>query len=177
MLPLWPVPYSRAHHPGRLLWALLCQVHEQGFQLEELSDLLSDSRLTLRCPDNFLSSLLFFSTQSSFFFSSPHPHPLALSLFFNLIMESSTPPEQAAMLAAGEGIIFGEHVSVSRYRSTCGVNLAWRSGGVYYCVPGNMKCSSVRQKWWNAVYEERSLRSPEEISEILQSSHCHYEGC
>lgn len=44
-------------------WALLCRAHESGFQLEELSDLLSEGRLTLPCPDNFLSSLLFFSTQ------------------------------------------------------------------------------------------------------------------
>lgn len=110
-------------------WALLYRPREQRFQLEELSDLLSDGRLTLPCHDNFLSSLLFFSTQSS----SPL-HPLALSLFFNLIMESSTPPEQAAMLAAGEGIIFSEHVSVSRYRSTCGVNLAWRSRAILLCA-------------------------------------------
>lgn len=38
------------------------------------------------------------------------------------------------MLAAGEGIIFSEHVSVSRYRSTCGVNLAWRSGAILLCA-------------------------------------------
>lgn len=48
-------------------------------------------------------------------------------------MESSTPPEQAAMLAAGEGIIFSKHVSVSRYRNTCGVSLAWRSGAILLC--------------------------------------------
>lgn len=116
-------------------WALLCRAHEQGFQLEELSDLLSDGRLTLPCPDNFLCSLLFFSTQSSFcfFFFLPTIPSLCLS-FFSLIMESSTPPEQAAMLAAGEGIIFSEHVSVSRYRSTCGVNLAWRSRATLLCA-------------------------------------------
>lgn len=38
------------------------------------------------------------------------------------------------MLAAGEGIIFSEHVSVSRYRSTCGVNLAWRRGAILLCA-------------------------------------------
>ena len=47
-----------------------------GFQLEELSDLLSDGGHTLHCPDNFLSSLLFSSTQSGFFFFPPHPYPL-----------------------------------------------------------------------------------------------------
>lgn len=70
-------------------------------------------------------------SQASFF---PSPLSLSLSLFFNLIMESSAPPEQAAMLAAGGGIIFSEHVSVSRYRSTCGVNLAWRSGAILLCA-------------------------------------------
>lgn len=82
------------------------------------------------------SSALYYSSLPSrafFFFFFP-PHPLALSLFFNLIMESSAPPEQAAMPAAGEGIIFDEHVSVSRYRSTCGVNLAWRSGAILLCA-------------------------------------------
>lgn len=147
-------------------WALLCRSHEQRFQLEELSDLLSDGRLTLPCSDNFLSSLLFFSRQSSFFFSflflSPSP---SLCLFFNLIMESSTPPEQAAMLAAGEGIIFREHVSVSRYRSTCGVNLAWRSGAILLCAREyEMLLSEAGVvKWWYTrteacVLKRRSLR-------------------
>lgn len=38
------------------------------------------------------------------------------------------------MTAAAEGIIVREHVSVSRYRSTCGVNLAWRSGAILLCA-------------------------------------------
>lgn len=120
-------------------WALLCRAHEKRFQLEERSDLLSDSRLTLPCPDNFLSSLLFFSTQSSFFFF-PSPHPLALSLFFNLIMESRTPPEQAAMLVK-------ESFSASMCQSAgigALVESIWHGGvELYYCVAGNMKCSSV----------------------------------
>ena len=92
-------------------------------------------------PALITSSALYYSSLPSqasfftfFFFFSPFrrvlPIPSLCLLFFNLIMESSTPPEQAAMLAAGEGIIFSEHVSVSRYRSTCGVNLAWRSGAI-----------------------------------------------
>ena len=82
------------------------------------------------------------------------PHPLALSLFFNLIMEPSTPPEQAAMLAAGEGIILSEHVSVSRYRSTCGVNLAWRSRAILLCA----REYEMRQKWWGRSGEMQYMR-------------------
>ncbi|CAB1420854.1 unnamed protein product [Pleuronectes platessa] len=54
---LWWLQYG-AHHPGRLLGSALPGgwAHEQGFQLEELSDLLSDGSLTLPCPDNFLRS-------------------------------------------------------------------------------------------------------------------------
>lgn len=106
--------------------ALLCQSHEPEFQLEEPSDLLSDGRLTLPCPDNFLSSLLFFSSQSSFFFSR---HPLALSLF--QLNNGIKYPSRASCNAA---FIFREHVSVSRYRSTCGVNLARRSGAILLCA-------------------------------------------
>lgn len=119
-------------------WALLCQSHEQEFQLEEPSDLLSDGRLTLPCPDNFLSSLLFFSSQSSFFF----PAIPSLCLFFNLIMESSTPPEQAAMLLSFSGSMC-QSAGIGAL-----VESIWHGGvELYYCVPGNMKCSSVRQKW------------------------------
>lgn len=108
---------------------------------------------------SFLASQAFFI---SFLFLSPSP---SLCLFFNLIMESSTPPEQAAMLAAGEGIIFREHVSVSRYRSTCGVNLAWRSGAILLCAREyEMLLSEAGVvKWWYTrteacVLKRRSLR-------------------
>lgn len=84
------------------------------------------------------SSALYYSSRPSwagaFFSFSLSPYPSTLSPFFNLIMESSAPPEQAAILAPGEGIIFSEHVSVSRYRSTCGVNLAWRSRAIILCA-------------------------------------------
>lgn len=124
------------------------------------------------CPDSFLSSLLFFSTQSSFFFFFLPHHPLALSLFFNLIMESSAPLEQAEMLAAGEGIMC-QSAGIGAL-----VESIWHGGvELYYCVPRNMKCSSVSQKWWNAVYEYRSLWSHKEISEIRHGSHCHYVAC
>lgn len=69
---------------------------------------------SLSRPDNFLSSLLF---------SSQSTRSFTLSFFSPLIIEPSGPPEQAAMLAAGEGVLFREHVSVGRYRSTRGVNL------------------------------------------------------
>lgn len=121
-------------------WALLCQSHEREFQLEEPSDLLSDSRLTLPYPDNFLSSLLFFSSQSSFFFFFFFAIP-SLRLFFNLIMESSAPPEQAAMLLSFSGSMC-QSAGIGAL-----VESIWHRGvELYYCVSGNMKCSSAKEE-------------------------------
>lgn len=111
-------------------------------------------------PALITSSTLYYSflaSQAFFLFLSPSP---LLCLFFNLIMESSTPPEQAAMLAAGEGIIFREHVSVSRYRSTCGVNLAWRSGAILLCAREyEMLLSEAGVvKWWYMRTEACGLK-------------------
>lgn len=144
-------------------WALLCQSHEREFQLEEPSDLLSDSRLTLPCPDNFLSSLLFFSSQSSFFFS--FSRSLAPSLF--QLNNGIKYPSRASCNAA---FIFREHVSVSRYRSTCGVNLAQRSGAILLCVGEyEMLLSEGRsgETWYITV---EACGPQMEISEMLQSS-------
>lgn len=145
-----PTPWAEVP-AGRALWsAVRLQAHPSlPWWLPQLS-------IILLYPVKLLL-LLFFS-------SSPIPNPLTLSLFFNLIMESSTPPEQAAVLAAGVGVIFTEHVSVSRYRSTCGVNLAWRSRAtVYSCVLANVDCCSVSQKCWNTVYKDRNLHCASHI--------------
>lgn len=133
--------------------ALLCRPHEQEFQLEELSDLLSDGTLTLPCPDNFLSSLLFFPAQSSFFlfffffpFLRVLPIPSLCLLFFNLIMESSTSQSKQQCW-----LLVKESFSASMCQSAgigALVESIWHGGvELYYCEPGNMKCSSVRQKW------------------------------
>lgn len=128
--------------------------------------LWSHSSHPITCTDNLFGCLLFFSAQSSSF---PVPSIHSVSLFqFNKGIEHS---KQAEMPANGEGIIFSAHVSVSRYTSTCGVNLAWRSRAG--TMPGNMKCSSVRQKWWNATWQ-RPVGSQRDF--WASSSQCHYEA-
>lgn len=49
-------------------------------------------------------------------------------------MESRTLPEQKEVPATGKAFIFSEHVSVRRYRSTCGVNLALKSTAIALCA-------------------------------------------
>lgn len=125
---------AAAHHPG--LTAGLCSAELMSRSSSWRSSLICCQTAGSLSPALITSSTLYYSLPSQaffFFFLFPLPIPFALSLFFNLIMESSTPPEQAAMLAAGEGIIFSKHVSVSRYRNTCGVSLAWRSGAILLC--------------------------------------------
>lgn len=124
----WPVQQSSS---SRSTAGLCCAgLMSQGSSWR--SSLICCQKAGSLSPALITSSALYYSSLPSDFFSLPIP--LALSLFFNLIMESSTPPERAAMPAAGEGIIFSEHVSVSRYRSTCGVNLAWRRGAILLCA-------------------------------------------
>lgn len=62
------------------------------------------------------------------------PCPFILTLFFNLTTQSSTPPVQIAILAAGEGIILDECVSINRYMSTYRINSVWMSASIILCV-------------------------------------------
>lgn len=82
-------------------------------------------------PALITSSALYYSfLPSQAFFFSFSPSPCSVSLFQ---LNNGIKDPSRASSNAGEGIIFSKHVSVSRYRSTCGVNLAWRSGAILLC--------------------------------------------
>lgn len=88
-------------------------------------------RSSLICCQEADSLPLSLITSSALYYSFLASQPsLYLPLFLNLIMDSSAPPERAALPAAGGGIVFREHVSVGRYGSTRGVNLARSRGAI-----------------------------------------------
>lgn len=142
-------------------WALLCRSHEQ--KVPAGGALWSAvSRHTHSPPALITSSALYysFSSQLSFFFTlSPSllAIPLSLSLF-----QLNNGIEHPSRVGQRCRLLLKESFSGSMCQSAgigALVESIWHGEvELYYCVPGNMKCSSMTQKCRNVVDENRGLR-------------------